>query len=242
MAKTGPSKFGGLLDVWGDYLTRYSNYVAPAARRDTLRRRLTNLLDRRLVSRKRAMYSVTDTGLAYLTKKTPGVDERQELRMLIRKQEASVRNNLRDRLLTMKPVAFEHLVKRLLEEMDYQDVKVTPRSGDGGVDVVADIELGITSVREVIQAKRHRRTIPRKDLDALRGSLFRFDAVRGTIIATSSFSKRTKEDALAPGAAPITLIDGDKLIDLLIEHRIGVHEHTILAVDPEVFADLEGEI
>lgn len=242
VANTGPSKYGGLLNEWNDYLTRYSNYVSPAARRDTLRRRLTNLLDRGLVSRKRAMYSVTDTGLTNLTAKTPGVDEQQELRMLIRKQEASVRKSLRDRLLKMKPVAFEHLVKRLLEEMDYQDVEVTPRSGDGGVDVVANIELGITSVREVIQAKRHRRTIPRKDLDALRGSLHRFDAVRGTIIATSSFSKSTKKDALAPGVAPITLIDGDKLIDLLIEHRIGVHEHTILAVDPEVFADLEGEI
>lgn len=39
--------------------------------------------------------------------------------------------------------AFEHLVKRLLEEMNYDDVEVTTRSNDGGVDVVADIELGI---------------------------------------------------------------------------------------------------
>jgi len=67
----------------------------------------------------------------------------------------------------------ENLVKRLLEEMDYENVEVTTRSGDGGVDVVADIELGISSVREVVQAKRHRRAIQRKALDALRGSLYR---------------------------------------------------------------------
>jgi restriction endonuclease Mrr len=97
--------------------------------------------------------------------------------------------------------------------------------------------------REVVQAKRHERTIQRKNLDELRGSLYRFNAVRGTIIATSRFLKGTEEAAIAGAAAPITLIDGDKLIDLLIEHGIGVRKRTleVLAVDPDVFADLEGE-
>jgi hypothetical protein len=117
------------------------------------------------------------------------------------------------------------------------------REDDGGVDVVADIELGITSVREVVQAKRHKRTIQRKDLDALRGSLYRFNAVRRTIIATAPFSKGTSEAAFATGAAPITLIDGDKLIDMLIEHDIGVKKNKIevLSVDADAFADLEPE-
>ena len=162
---------------------------------------------------------------------------------LAKKQEASVRESMRELLLDMDAFAFEHLVKRLLEEMDYQDVEVTSRSNDGGVDVIAQIELGITSVREVVQAKRHKRTIQRKDLDALRGSLYRFNAVRGTIIATSRFSKGTEEVAFAGGAAPITLIDGNKLIDLLIEHGIGVRKRTleVLTVDPDAFADVDGD-
>lgn len=41
--------------------------------------------------------------------------------------------------------------------------------------------LGITSVREVIQVKRHRRAIQREGLDALRGCLHRFQAVRGRV-------------------------------------------------------------
>ena len=127
--------------------------------------------------------------------------------------------------------------------MDYQNVEVTARSGDGGVDVVADIELGITSVREVVQVKKHRRPIQRKDLDALRGSLYRFNAVRGTIVTTARFAKGTQEAAFATGAAPITLIDGDKLIDMLIEHGIGVRKRTIemLEVDPSAFAAVEGD-
>ncbi len=81
-------------------------------------------------------------------------------------------------------------------------------------------------------------------IDALRGSLYRFNAIRGTIIATAPFSKGTSETAFATGAAPITLIDGDKLIDLLIEHGIGVKKNKIevLSVDADAFADLEPEV
>ena len=152
-----------------------------------------------------------------------------------------MRESIRDILAEIDPFAFEYLVKRLLEEMTYDNVKVTSRSGDGGVDVVADIELGITSVREVVQAKRHKRTIQRKDLDALRGSLHRFSAVRGTIITTSKYSKGTRDAAFEPGAAPITLIDGEKLIDLLITHGIGVRKKTleVLELNASAFAEVE---
>lgn len=247
VADNGPTRAGGLLDEWTEYLNRHSSFASPSSYQATLRMRLNNLLDRALVSRKGTMYSVTEAGLMCLqrvgTEEALGGDEQQEIWALAKAQEASVRGSLLELLLDMDPFAFEHLVKRLLEEMDYQNVEVTTRSGDGGVDVVADIELGITSVREVVQAKRHRRTIQRKDLDALRGSLYRFNAVRGTIIATSRFSKGTAEAAFANGAAPITLIDGEKLIDLLIEHGIGVRKRTleVLALDPDAFSDLVGE-
>jgi restriction system protein len=60
---------------------------------------------------------------------------------------------MQELLSTMEPIAFEHLIGQLLEAMNYQNVAVTAPSNDKGVDVVADIELGITSVREVVQAK-----------------------------------------------------------------------------------------
>ena len=61
----------------------------------------------------------------------------------------------------------------------------------------------------------------------LRGSLHRFDAVRGTIICTSGFSKGTRTAAFERGAAPITLIDGETLIQLLIDHGIGVSKRKL---------------
>jgi len=94
--------------------------------------------------------------------------------------------------------------------------------------------------------KRHRRTVQRKDLDALRGSLHRFDAVRGTTVATSRFTKGTMKAAFSRSTAPITLIDGDKLVDLLIEDGIGIRKRTmeILSIDLDDLSqveDLEGD-
>ena len=248
VADNGPVPARGILSEWTEYLRKHSNFSTQSGFKYTLGRRLNNLIDRDLVSRKSTMYSVTDAGLSYLkrvgTEEALGGAEQQEIWELAKKQELSVRENLLELLFEMDPFVFEHLVKRLLEEMDYQNVEVTARSGDGGVDVVGDIELGITSVREVVQAKRHKQKIQRKDLDALRGSLYRFNAVRGTIISTSQFSKGTQEAAFAGGAAPITLIDGEKLVDLLIERNIGVRKRPleILEVDADAFAGIGSEV
>lgn len=226
----GPARFGELVEEWAEYLEeRHSGFGSDSTIRDTLRRRLGNLLARDLIGRERARYSVTEAGIAYLkrVKPLPPPDELQQVRKLAKAREGAVRRSLLEHLLKMDPTAFEELVGSLLDRMDYQNVKVVGQSGDGGVDVVAEIELGVTSVREVVQAKRHKRTVQRKDLDALRGSLYRFSAVRGTIVATSRFAKGAVEAAFAQGAAPITLIDGDKLVDLLIEHGMGVRKRVI---------------
>ena len=243
LADSGSARFGALVDPWAEFLKRRSGFRSPSTIRDTLRRRLRNLLDRGLVDRERQEYTVTDTGLQYLTRVRPSPpdDELQAIRNLSRKREATVREDLHKHLLQMDPIAFEHLVAQVLEAMDYENVKVTGPSGDGGVDVVAEIELGVTSVREVVQVKRHKRTIQGKDVAALRGSLFKFGAVRGTIVTTSGFARGAKKDAFAQGAAPITLIDGKKLIDLLIKHDIGVRKRSIevLSVDLEGLATVE---
>ena len=242
VADSGPAQVRGLVEAWAEFLRRHSRFRARSSVRDTLRRRLNNLLDRGLIEREQAKYTVTDDGLSYLESAAPESGPRQKIQKLAKEQKAAVRESFREHLLQMDPKDFEELVGRLLEEMNYQNVAVVGQSGDGGVDVVAEIQLGVTSVREVVQAKRHKRTIQRKDLDALRGSLYRFNAVRGTIVTTSRFAKGAVEAAFAQGAAPITLIDGDRLIDLLIEHGIGVRTRAIevLAFDPEGLSSVVG--
>lgn len=240
VAERGPGRRGDLLPEWSHYLQAVSNFNSDSTFKDTLRRRLLNLVDRQLIARSGNIYQITQAGLDYLEQVgvetisvgsplgTPSPpDELHQLYELATRQREAVREQLRDLLLDMDPYQFEDLVRRLLEEMGYEDVETTSPANDKGVDVVGNIEVGITAVREVVQVKRHRSNIQRPVLDALRGSLHRFGAVRGTIINTSGFSTGTRNAAFERGAAPITLIDGDKLVDLLIEHQLGVRKKAI---------------
>ena len=54
---------------------------------------------------------------------------------------------------------------------------------------------------------------------------------------------RCKDAALFQGAAPITLINGERLLDLLIEHGVGVKDEqiTLREIDGEYLAKAEGE-
>ena len=135
----------------------------------------------------------------------------------------------------MDPFNLEHVIKAVLDAMGYENVTVTSPGNDKGVDVVAEIELGISRVREVIQVKRQKGNIGRPVLDQLRGSLHYYHAVRGSIVTTGGFASSAQESAFAPNVAPVTLIDGERLLDLLIEHDIGVRrrEIRILEFDAE---------
>lgn len=242
IAEKGTGKVGEFLSEWGDYLKRYSNFGTESTIKDTLRRRLDNLVDRQFLTRSGHSYSITEKGLNYIGASNHNlevitVDKNQEIYNLIKQQEISVRESLQELIAEMNPYHFEHLIKDLLESMNYQNVKVTSPTNDKGVDVIADIEFGITSVREVVQVKRQKSNIQRTVLDALRGCLHRFGAVRGTIITTSNFSKGAENASIETGAAPITLINGEKLIDLLIQNEIGIRKKnlSILEIDEDTF-------
>jgi restriction system protein len=119
------------------------------------------------------------------------------------------------------------LVRDLLEAMGYEDVTVTKASGDYGVDVVATVQFGITTITEVVQVKRRQESIQRPILDQLRGALPYYKALRGTILTLGTFSTGCINAALFVGAAPIGLIDGEKLLDLLIKYDIGAQKRSL---------------
>jgi restriction system protein len=239
---------GDLLPEWQAFVTDRSEARKESVVKHFLYNRLQNLLDRRLVEREGQRYRLTKAGEGYLAALTAGLPESAQSRTqgLVRSIEAfnrGQRDLLRERLETMNPFAFEQLIRDLLVEMDYEDVEVTQPTNDKGVDVKAVVNFGITRINEVIQVKRHRANVQRPVLDMLRGSLHRFKAQKGTIITTGDFGKGAKDAAFEMGAAPITLINGDTLIDLLVQHGIGLKKKTIeyFEVDEEVFQAVSDE-
>ena len=99
VADIGPTRAGGLLAEWSQYLGRYSRFGTQSTFRDTLRRRLNNLLDRGLIAREGTMYSITDNGIDYLQRlrhdELRDGDEYGQLWELVKRQASSVREDLR---------------------------------------------------------------------------------------------------------------------------------------------------
>ena len=236
-----------LIEPFTTFCHTNTTWKAQSSIDSALSARFRHLRERKLIERIGHTYQATDAGISYLMRHHQrvigGNGPDLTIHKLVSDNNKAAEKQLAKHLQTMDPYRFEHLIKRLLEEMGYSDVEVTAASNDKGVDVVAEIELGISHVREVIQVKRQKSNIGRPILDQLRGSLHYFQAVRGSIISTSGFAKNAQKSAFAPGVAPITLIDGDRLVNLLIEHNIGMRrrEVRILEFDAENLRQFDSE-
>ena len=224
-----------ILPEWEEFFIKYTNYSQATAIQDTLRRRLANLEERGYVLREGNEIQITELGIQYLNQVHSVVKQERDLKKELLRSLKSYndlqRELLRKRLFRLTPYQFEQLVKDLLVAMGYENVTVTQASGDQGVDLIASIQFGITNIKEVIQVKRVKGSIGRPVLDQLRGALHYFGALRGTIMTTGTFTKQCKEKALFPGAAPIGLIDGDRLLDLLFQHEVGVKKRKTILYD-----------
>ena len=158
--------------------------------------------------------------------------------VIVDNQNQSVREQLRAKLQGMEPAQFEVLVSELLGKLGYEAVKVTGRSGDRGIDIAATLTMGgITSVKTVVQVKRYKtgNNIAGAVIAQLRGSA-EVDQ-RGLVITTSDFTKEGVTEAIAPNKMPVALVNGDKLLELLLAHEIGVRKELmpVYSIDADYF-------
>ncbi len=129
--------------------------------------------------------------------------------------------NLKKRLSTIDPFLFEQMKGDLLSKIGYEDVQVTKRSADGGIDVIANLRThGLTDVNTIVQVKRYKPNVQDKVIRELRGSAE--VGQRGLIITTSDFTKPAIQEAKAPNKMPISLVNGEKLIDLFEKYEVGL--------------------
>ena len=141
-----------------------------------------------------------------------------------------VRIRLRETLHEMDPRAFEHLIGELLTTLGFEDVEVTRYSGDGGIDVRAVLTVGgVTDVRTAVQVKRWSNSVAGRTVRELRGGLGPQE--RGLIVTLSTFTRDARSEAEATDRTPITLIDGDRLIDLLVDNGIGVTARSVSVLE-----------
>lgn len=125
------------------------------------------------------------------------------------------------------PYLFEHFVRILLMKMGLEDVEVTRRSKDGGVDVIANRQgiaqlSDLDAVKYFVQVKRYKPEshVSIKDIKELRGSLK--ENFKGMFVTTGKFGKPSVEFLDEYNSPPIILVDGDTLVHLCEHYRIGV--------------------
>lgn len=151
------------------------------------------------------------------------------------------KEELLHRLGEMTPSAFEHLAASILRAAGFDEVEVTGRSGDGGIDGIGVYRpLGLISFQTAFQCKRYQGSVGAGAVRDFRGSFIgRSD--RGLIVTTSTFTKAARQESARAGANQVDLIDGDALCDLLRDFQIGVKTRTIevTEVDPTYFDQFE---
>jgi restriction system protein len=143
-------------------------------------------------------------------------------------------------LLNLSPAAFERLSQRLLRESGFVEVRVTGRTGDGGIDGVGIVRLGgLLGFPILFQCKRYRDSVGSDVVRDFRGAMIG-RADRGLIITTGTFSRDAKIEATRDGAPPIDLVDGEQLLDKLKELHLGVNVKMIeqVSVVPEFFKEI----
>ena len=137
-------------------------------------------------------------------------------------------------LLNLPPSGFERFAQRLLREAGFNQVEVTGRSGDGGIDGYGTLHVNpLVSFKVLFQCKRYTNSVAPSQVRDFRGAMAG-RADKGIIITTGEFTAEARREA-SRVVPPVELIDGDKLVELLERLELGLKPKKTYEVDKSFF-------
>lgn len=149
--------------------------------------------------------------------------------------DATYREQLLATMKSLSPGGFERLCQRLLRESGFEEVIVTGRAGDGGIDGHGVLELNpFVSFRVFFQCKRYEGSVGPGTVRDFRGAMAG-RADKGLILTTGTFTADAKREASRDGVPPIELVDGERLIEMFEKLELGLKSRTTYDVDLEFF-------
>jgi hypothetical protein len=208
-----------------------------AARADNVRRQTQGVRPRfRLGDRRVAL---SDWGVDAELQRV----ERDLYSVVERYREQSKRSLLR-RLQELPQRSFGELVLLLLERIGFSELTPVRRPGTHGAELHLSGKLlgPAGELRTAIILRRDGREIGRERVTELRGALHHYGpANAGWLVTAGQVLSGAKEEANAPGAAPVNLLDGVGLVRLMEEQGIGVTRVTLSLpmADVELFDALK---
>lgn len=146
----------------------------------------------------------------------------------IQQHHDDVRKKLKQKIMALSAEQFEELVSVLFRKIGFREISRTRLSGDGGIDVrgtMVTIGSGVIRTELAIQVKRWKANVQAPIVQQVRGSLGAHE--QGCIVTTSDFSAGAREEAGKMDKAPIALIDGKELLNLMLEYQVGVRRKEV---------------
>ena len=136
-------------------------------------------------------------------------DYRRDLEVKsIREEEQEIGLTKVSELVSIDPFKFEHICAAILEKQGFNNIRVTQKTNDKGVDIVAT-KFG---QKYVVQCKRYKNTVGSPEMQTFVGAMKNSGAERGLFMTTGTF---TREAELMAMANSIELIDRTRLSTLL---------------------------
>ena len=115
-------------------------------------------------------------------------------------------------------------------------MKVTGRTGDGGIDGIGVLQMNLVSFKVVFPAKKWKEPVGAGVVRDFRGAMTG-RGENGLIITTSRFSPAARDEASRDGAPVIDLVDGFVRSDLISKYNLGAvsKRHDDVSVNPPWF-------
>ena len=150
-------------------------------------------------------------------------------------QPLDYKSDLLTLIKALPPEGFERLCQRLLRESGFQNVTVTGRSGDGGIDGTGILQINpFVSFVVLFQCKRYQGAVTPSQIRDFRGAM-QGRADKGIILTTGNFTTEAKKEARRDGAPPIELVAGEDLIKLFENLELGLTPRKTFEVDHHFF-------
>jgi restriction system protein len=149
----------------------------------------------------------------------------------------NIKPTLSEVLQTVSATGFEHLCGRLLREYDFENIEITQRSHDGGIDGYATLKINpFVSLSVFFQCKRYQGTVPTEKVQAFIGVMEtnKRSVEKGLLITTGTFAKAAYE--IEKANIKLELVDGEKLVEMFEKIELGVKPRTIYEPDLTFFA------
>ena len=137
------------------------------------------------------------------------------------------------KLQDLRPDQFERFAGVLLSAYGFVQVKVTGKAGDGGIDGYGSLKVGLATMNVAFQCKRWQGQVGRPEIDKFRGAI-QGEFEQGIFFTTSDFSSQARDASIKKGAVPIVLVNGDAIVQLMIDRQLGVKRRPVETYEDQI--------